>query len=244
MDPLHEKIRRLRIEKHITQVEIASAAKLSRSAYIMFEKGESETLSIKAGKGIAKTLDISFVELFEIENSGLESLNFQIEIKKLEKKIEDYEKRIADQDYLIEVLKNELNELKASLTWEGIEWLLDELVNLELKNKNTNDKSLDSEILQYETELIKQLEVSLEKQILSEEELFNLFSHSYPLRDFLLEENISKPEFAKKLADYINRFVKIEKQKIEKLYNNGLYNPWDYDILKKHENKVRRKNKF
>lgn len=68
MELLNEKIKKLRIQKNISQVDMANAAGMSRGAFIAFENGkESVNLSLRAAIEIAKALDVSFNELFEIE---------------------------------------------------------------------------------------------------------------------------------------------------------------------------------
>lgn len=73
----HEQIKRLRIQKNISQVDMAKAADMSRSAYISFEKNGSENLPLKSAVGIANKLNISFSELFNVDESQADLTKIQ-----------------------------------------------------------------------------------------------------------------------------------------------------------------------
>lgn len=68
METINEKIKRLRIESGVSKAEMARAAGLKQSSYSSIENGETKSITIEVGKGIARALDISFNELFEIES--------------------------------------------------------------------------------------------------------------------------------------------------------------------------------
>ncbi len=90
MESIHEKIKRIRVEKRINQIELANSIGVSRSAYILIENGSTKSISIELGKRIAKALEASFNELFDIENPDLEKA---IEANdKLNKELEFYQR--------------------------------------------------------------------------------------------------------------------------------------------------------
>ncbi len=84
VETIHEKIKRLRIEKRINQIELANSIGVSRSAYILIENGTTKAISIELGQKIAKALDLSFNELFEIPDR---TDHLQKRIKELEQDI-------------------------------------------------------------------------------------------------------------------------------------------------------------
>jgi transcriptional regulator with XRE-family HTH domain len=69
MESLHEKIRRLRELKKLTQAETAEFIGISRVAYSQIENNITKNISIEIGKKLAKAFDIPFIELFEIESN-------------------------------------------------------------------------------------------------------------------------------------------------------------------------------
>ena len=99
---LNEKIKKLRIQKNISQVDMANAAGMSRGAFIAFENGkESVNLSLRAAIEIAKTLNISFNDLFEIEAPAAAG---SVDESLLKEKIADLQKQIEQKDLTIQTL--------------------------------------------------------------------------------------------------------------------------------------------
>lgn len=81
MEDLKQKIKRIRKEKRISQAELAESAGISRISYTYFENGTTDKLSLDAAIGIAKALDMSFNELFDIPDK---TDTLQNRIKELE----------------------------------------------------------------------------------------------------------------------------------------------------------------
>lgn len=70
MESINEKIKRIRLETGVNQADVARSAGIKQSSYASIEKGDTKSISIEVGKGIAKALNISFNELFEIETNN------------------------------------------------------------------------------------------------------------------------------------------------------------------------------
>jgi len=83
VETIGEKIKRLRTEKRLTQKQVSELCGLTPSAYLFIENGTTKSISIDVGIGIARALEIPFVELFDIEDHG----NIKL--------IEDLKKRIS-----------------------------------------------------------------------------------------------------------------------------------------------------
>lgn len=79
VETIHEKIKRLRIERRINQIELANSIGVSRSAFILMENGSTKSISVDIGKKLAEKLGVSFNELFEVENPELETAKKEIE---------------------------------------------------------------------------------------------------------------------------------------------------------------------
>jgi len=120
MEDLNEKIRRLRKEAGISQTEMAKAAGINQASFSNIEKGETKSISIEVGKGIARALNISFVELFdiplslkdtEVEDTEIAELRKQIlelrgKVEDLNSQIDKNEKIISLQDQVNQNFKN------------------------------------------------------------------------------------------------------------------------------------------
>lgn len=102
MESINEKIKRIRLETGVSQADVARSAGIKQSSYASIEKGDTKSISIEVGKGIARALKISFNELFDIEVS----LNTNNE-DQLISEIERLKSISAQQEKIIE-LRNEL----------------------------------------------------------------------------------------------------------------------------------------
>lgn len=87
METIGEKIKRLRTEKRLTQKQVSESCGLTPSAYLFIENGTTKSISIDVGKGIARALEVPFVDLFDIDDQGNERL------------IEDLKKRISQLEH-------------------------------------------------------------------------------------------------------------------------------------------------
>lgn len=117
-----ERLKQLRKQKGISQNTVATAAGISIAAYSNIENGISKSITIEAGKGIAKALEVPFVELFEIEisDSNTEALNKEIRnlnltIKDLSDKLNSAKSQIDDKESIINYLKKEKEIYKSSV---------------------------------------------------------------------------------------------------------------------------------
>lgn len=127
MESLKDKIRRLRKEKGISQVDVAKASGINQASYSNIEKGSTTSISIEVGKGIAKALEISFNELFDIEveatNSLIDELKADNErLKELQSRNDKesllYVKYIESLEREIESQKREIEAINEHLiTW-------------------------------------------------------------------------------------------------------------------------------
>lgn len=105
-----KKIKKLREEKKITQSEIAENLGISQAAYAKIERPsnpDGKKISIEYGKSIAKTLGVSFNELFEIEVPGTPNLKEMEEHNiRLQKRIEELEEQLDDKRRIIKFLSD------------------------------------------------------------------------------------------------------------------------------------------
>ena len=100
-----KKIKELRIQKGISQVDMANVAEISRSAYIAFENKDSDTISLKSAIGISQKLEISLYDLFEIETPGTGTSEASAELEQLREKVKELEFQLEMKDYVIDSQK-------------------------------------------------------------------------------------------------------------------------------------------
>jgi len=149
---LNEKIKKLRIQKNISQVDMANAAGMSRGAFIAFENGkESVNLSLRAAIEIAKTLNISFNDLFEIEAPAAAG---SVDESLLKEKIADLQKQIEQKDDSIKKMQDELlnknNEFidEVAFLHNYIETLFNQLIKLAENDRDRKRDEAVKELLQ------------------------------------------------------------------------------------------------
>lgn len=94
MGKIGEKLKKIRIEKRLSQKQVAEICGITPAAYTFIENGTTKNITIEIGKGIAKALNVSFNELFEIEPNSNEIENFLNEIHNLNQIIEDSSRQI------------------------------------------------------------------------------------------------------------------------------------------------------
>jgi transcriptional regulator with XRE-family HTH domain len=98
-----EKIKQFRKQKNLSQAQIAESIGISQAAFAKIESGETKSITIEVGKGIAIALGIPFYEIFDIEPSKENSE----QIEKLKIENESLKKQLEEKVQILELLKNE-----------------------------------------------------------------------------------------------------------------------------------------
>lgn len=183
MNNIHEKIKELRKQKGINQKQVADSAGLSVAAYSNIESGISKSITIEAGKGIAKALGVSFAELFEIETPGTVTSEASADVEQLralvinyENEIKVYQDRLKDKETIITSLKTEKKLFKENVIRSIDVMYESEVTEIRNKLKNCSDQT---EKLTLETKLQKIIEAK--KRMLK----------NYMYVGFLLEEDLA-----------------------------------------------------
>ncbi|MFW6275144.1 MAG: helix-turn-helix domain-containing protein [bacterium] len=136
MVSINEKIKQLRISKGIKKADVARAAGIKHPTYTSIENGDTKSISIEVGKGIADVLGISFNELFGIDTP----VNPDIEV--LTKKIEDLEKQIQAQKELIKIQTDAIELYKQGYLQSKIIYTLNERITMIIKEELAKDKNI------------------------------------------------------------------------------------------------------
>lgn len=133
---ISEKIKKLRKLKDLSQSEVANIINISQAAYAKIESGFTKSITIEIGKGIAKALDVSFNELFDIDAPSA-SID---QTEKLIVEIEALKKQLDEKMLLIDLLLRE-KEIYKQTSIEAIVRYSDDMlikINEEI-SKATND---------------------------------------------------------------------------------------------------------
>jgi len=109
METLGEKIRRVRKQKGLNQSQVAEIAGITQSALASIENNKTNNIFLEVAKGIAKALDVSFNDLFEIEGRNQELEKMRGEISVLQDQVKSLNEWLADKNTIIESLRKELN---------------------------------------------------------------------------------------------------------------------------------------
>ena len=116
MNSISSRIVKLRKVKNYSRKKLAELAGVSQPTIYNIENGKAASITLSVGKRIAKALDISFAELFEIENTGTEKAELEDRIKKLEEKVGELTSRLKEKDFVIEMFKNEKTRISKDIS--------------------------------------------------------------------------------------------------------------------------------
>lgn len=115
MESINEKIKLLRKQRGISQVEVAKAAGINQASYSNIEKGDTKSITIEVGKGIAKAFGIQFSELFDIEISNPQDSVLESEIATLKTQNQDLIDKIKEKEKLIDLYERINQNFKGSV---------------------------------------------------------------------------------------------------------------------------------
>lgn len=162
MESINEKIKRLRIESGVSKAEMARAAGLKQSSYSSIENGDTKSITIEVGKGIAKALDISFIELFDIsildkyfEGYKADLISIQQAYDDLDSTVKELLERIKEKDLLIEALKNEKAHIKEHLVMQMVTDTSFEIGFVKDQISKTKDESEIQRLIQKKEDIIR-----------------------------------------------------------------------------------------
>ena len=227
MSNIHEKIRELRKQKGINQKQVAESAGLSVAAYSNIESGISKSITIEAGKGIAKALDENFVQLFEISSPGTEIAKFEIENKVLQEKIKELEKWIEIKDKLINLLQDENESIKYENAVYKILNNFDELIADEKLIRAIPEPERTPDI-ELRIEMLKELfDNYIVEGFPSKKVLLNILFSNMDFISLMEDESENKEEFMKKSTSYLNQFIDVDANEVEKYMKVNLKTKWD-----------------
>ena len=149
MENLNEKIKRLRKQQGITQAEVAKIIGVNQSTYANIEKGETKSITIDIGLGIAKALNTNFIHLFEIPVADYIDMDRR-QIERLYQEINELKKQFEQKDILIDLLIADKKSLKQNIIFVLYGQLKNELDLISNNIKEcTNENDINQQIREY-----------------------------------------------------------------------------------------------
>lgn len=112
METIGERIRRIRKGKGLRQIQVAEIAGITQSALASIENNKTSNIFLEVAKGIAKALEVSFSELFEVESEIQKNQELKTEIERLQNQVKSLNEWLADKNTIIGSLRNEIAQLK------------------------------------------------------------------------------------------------------------------------------------
>ncbi|HDR50862.1 MAG TPA: XRE family transcriptional regulator [Mariniphaga anaerophila] len=207
----HEEIKRLRLQKSVSQIDMADAAGMSRSAYISFEKNGSENLPLKSALGIAEKLETPFNELFGIKGNSPANVKLEQTIEEKEGKIKELQEAIQKNDQLIKLLQKENKELfkaKAGLELKENFGLYHETEN---QLREAKDEKETEKLREYQKRvngyfISKKISELLDSGVFSRFEILELIFENDRIVEDMYYTGKHDPE---NFANHLNIFMKI-----------------------------------
>lgn len=157
MESLNEKIKRLRKQSGLSQIEVARSAGINQASYSNLEKGDTKSISIEVGKGIARTLGISFNELFGVEGNNPTEELLKKENESLREEVWELKNRLKEKDLLINSLTSQNRHVKGVLMAEVYLDHLRKLEKIDEQIKTSVDENKKQRLME-ESANIRKLE--------------------------------------------------------------------------------------
>lgn len=235
MEPIGDKIKRIRKSKGISQTMVADTCNIKQSSYANIESGKTQNITIEIGKGIAKALDVSFNELFEIENIGIDFQNKHDENDKLLLSLKEKDKQIEQKDLLIDMLKKENQKLTEMTAWDGISEIFNMLLDCEISLKygepnKKEQKILNKNIQIFSDKLKKEIDKSLALRHIDYKTVLGIFLES-GLQDITEDESESKAKYIENCTSYINQFFEVAEKEVELFIEKNIITKWDKEKI-------------
>lgn len=178
------KIRNERKKRGLSQAEMAEMIGISQAAYGKIESGFTKSITIEVGKGIAKALNIPFGELFEIDETRIDSQKVETKIIELQKKITELEERSEERKATIDLLIQKIDIYKRAIY--EVFWVQ---TNLTVNIYDERIKNAGSEVE------ISTLKKKKEFLLNSQQRLLDLYVYMGILTENDIEQFKKNPEF-------------------------------------------------
>lgn len=147
---IHENIKVLRLQKRLSQLDIAEALTISQGAYAQLENGKTE-ITLNRLEQLAKLFGMTVIELLQY-GSGVENVKVDSEkVKELEREIKDLKKDLEIRDLKLVAIEN----IKETIFYNSMLAIIKELLNENIFIpicRNTLNNQLDMINVKYSKE--------------------------------------------------------------------------------------------
>lgn len=227
MNLVSEKIKELREAKNLSQKKLAEIAGVSQPTIYNLEHGKADNITLSIGKNIAKALEVSFNELFDIENSIAGKSEAAAELDQLRAKVMELEKWIDIKDKLIKLLQDENESIKYENAVYKILNNFDELIADEKLIRSIPEPERTPDI-ELRIEMLKELfDNYIVEGFPSKKVLLNILFSNMDFISLMEDESENKEEFMKKSTSYLNQFIDVDANEVEKYMKVNLKTKWD-----------------
>lgn len=228
-----EKIKNYRKTKGISQIEMAKFIGISQAAYGKIESGFTKTVTIEVGKGIALALGVSFVELFDI-SPDVHFEGYDSALKAHQNVIDDYEKTIKSlllqneqKDQLIDFFKKEIKWLKYELAVYKISHHFFHLMDDEKFVRSIQEQERIPLVEDRKKDLKELIDSYVETGYPGKKEILEILFNNMDFIDVMELISTNKDEFIKNSTLYLNNFLTISVEEMEKYVNVNINTKWD-----------------
>ena len=231
METIGEKIRRIRKSKGISQNAVSDICGITQPSYANIESNKTQNITIEIGKGIAKALDASFNELFEIEVPGAAFSIDENVLNDLRGEIERLKKQNDIKDSHIEMLYKEIRIFNEYLSFDTINDYFEYILDYEHKLRSTETtekekeyfkRQLDSTII----DLKKLIDLYIGQEFINKETIMGIFFDTNSM-DFIEEKANSKQDYIKNCTIYVNNFFNVSESEVENYFERRVVTKWD-----------------
>ncbi|MCW0483504.1 helix-turn-helix domain-containing protein [Gaoshiqia sediminis] len=162
MKPIGERIKEIRQSKGISQTIVAETCGIKQSSYANIENGKTQNITIEIGKGIARALDVSFIELFDIAISDKYFDGYKADLESiteaysdLDETVKELLERIKEKDLLIETLKNEKSHVRQHLVMQLVSNFTFDVNFISNQIANTKDEKEKAELEKKKDDVVR-----------------------------------------------------------------------------------------
>jgi transcriptional regulator with XRE-family HTH domain len=218
MNSISFNIKLLREEKNLSRKKLAELAGVSQPTIYNIENGKTDNITLTVGKNIAKALDTTFGELFEIEGAGKTSVELMEMMTELKQKIVDLQSTIAEKNQMIKLLQKENKRLFRERYEFELEKEFYQFSETELeleKEKEEKEKQQLNARQKVNIEVIQNI-----IQQIFESELFTKFEvlemiYENDIHIVIIQESNYPTDQNKVLTDHLKKFIKITEEEFD-----------------------------
>lgn len=241
MNNVHLKLKELRIGKNLTQTQMAQMAGISRATYVFIENGQTKTISIEVGLALAKTLEIPFNELFEIECTQKDAIT-QKEHDELWAALKEKNKSLEEKNQMIELLQSELRSYKKNAATDEIRalfgFLHEDQASREITQSDEESQKLISDIKITIRDLNHTIGGNIEENLINYNDALSSFFDINEIFNYLESKSNSKNEFIENTVEKLKGIEVLSEPEIRSFIKKNIITKWDTQKIKAQKRRI------